>query len=377
MVDVFKSKDVIVQEMLDDFESITGTKLGVYDLGYEEVIKMHTYAGAISSFYASLQEAANEIHPQSSSIEGLVKHLKSRELSDRIPSQFSYGKIKHTGLEGTTIPIGTRVKRKADGRIFEAIESKNIADTLEIEVSYISILKGQDNNIVELEQEFELVVPIPDIDSLCINTTSFVDARNIESQSEMLSRIEEHDKRENSGGNPVAYEKWAKEASAQVVTAKTYKHVRGVSTVDTVITSGTTDIDAAVENNLPVTRIPSEELIEIVQEYISFENPTTDDHQTFAPTEEEFDTSIYYELYDESLRFAIDIEMEKIWKKFVYKVIASQKIYPTDLEKLIDNRLSNLIKHRRVSDFTLDSFYLVPDRTLLIPGTLTLTGGEE
>lgn len=377
MVDVFKSKDIIVQEMLDDFEEITGQKLNASDLGYEEVIKMHTYAGAISSFYASLQNVSNEIHPQNSSLEGLIDHLKSRNLAERIQAQASYGKIKHTGLEGKIIVTGTRAKRKSDGRLYEAIETKSIPDTLEVEVSYISVLKGQENNITELDQEFELLIPIADIDSSCSNSTAFVDARNIETQSEMLARIEEHDKRENSGGNPVAYEKWAKEASDQVVTAKTYKHVRGVSTVDTVITSGTTDIDAAVENNLPITRIPSAELIATVQAYIEFENPTTDDHQTFAPIEEEFDSAIYYELYDETLRFTVDVEITKIWKKFIYKVIPSQVIYPTDLEKLIDNRLDHLIKHRRVSDFSLDHFYTVPARTLLIPGELTLTGGDE
>lgn len=372
---LFKSRDIVLQEMFDDYKDITGITLSLSNIELEEVVKMMTYAGAISSFYADLNKAYNAIHPQTSSMDDLLKHLDSRQLPGRAEPQRSYGNIKHTGLEGKSLNIGTRVRRKLDGRLFESTEGGVFGASGELILNYRSVLKGQENNIEEADQDFELVTAIADVDTLAVSTTKFSNARNQETPTEVLVRVEEHDRRENTGGNIPAYEKWAKEASDQVVTATSYKHARGVSTVDTIITSGTSDIEAAVDNDQPVSRIPTVELVAEVQAYIITQNPTTDDHQTFAPEEEDFNTTIHFELHDESLRPTVEFEITKIWKKFVYNVKPSTRIYPFTLETQIDAKLKSLIKTRRVSDFTVNGYYQVPDRTLLAPGVLTFTGG--
>lgn len=373
---MFESVDSFLQAMVDDYNEITGESVAITDIDHEAVIKLLPVAGGLSMLSARLSSVNDNIHPQLSDDESIKQHLISRGLEARIDAQTSTGRITHTGDEGTQIISGvTRVKYLATGKSYVARESVAIPASGSVDVLYESVDAGQINNILNTGQQFELVVSTQGLDSECVNATSFVDARDEESLSEVIRRIKEHDLRENTGGNLVAYEKWASEASTQVVSAKSYKNPRGLDTVDTIITSGTSDIDSAVDNNETIIRTPSAELVALVQAYIIERNPATDNHLTVAPLFADFDTTLTIEFYDENLRDVILVEIDKIWKKFVYKLQPSDVVYPTALEILIDNRFGTFIKYRRVENFTAEPFYTVPDRTLLNPGTLTVNGG--
>lgn len=372
----FKTQPEIEAELLADFKSITGIDLSPDDVSREEVIKIKTYSGALSHFYARLQRVEDDFYPESASTEGLIKHLAAKGLQTQIAAQPSSGTIRLTGTAGTVIPAGTQVKYSLNGAVYVSQASATLDGTGQALVLFKSLSAGQAYNIAQLSQSFSLVTPIVNVDNACTNTTQFTNGRDLETPAEMLARIQEHDRNDDTGGNLVAYERFAKAASPLVVTATPQKNPRGPGTVNTVITSGTTDIEGAVRAGVPVTRLPSSDLLAAVQAYIIAENPTTDDHQTVGPTEAPFDVTVTYALYDETLRDTTDVEIQKVAKIYIYEAVPAQVLNPTDLERRIDQSIGHLISFRRVSNFGGASpRYTVPGSTILVPGTITLASG--
>jgi uncharacterized phage protein gp47/JayE len=361
----------IVAEMLVDHKEITGVELSPIDFSRDEVISLYPIAGVIASLEAKVELTEDNFHPGTADEDGLEKHLASNQLPERRQPQKSQGQIKLLGDDGTSVPVGTAIKRKLDGKVYVSISSGVVAGG-ELTLSFEASQAGQEYNIDPIDEEFTLASPVTGIQNTCTNTSQFLNGRDLETAGEMLQRIQEKIRRENTGGNLPAYEAFAKEASPLVVTAKSIKHPRGVSTVDTVITSGTTDIEMAVEEGQPVLRLPSSSLIDVVQAYITLKCPTTDDHLTIAPTENDFDTTILLALFDESLRSKVVAEITKIWKVFVYTANPGQRIYPSDLEKLIDAKVGHLIKFRRVEDFSVDHYYEIGNTNILNPNSLTV-----
>lgn len=377
MANVFKATRQIVEEMCADFKVLTGITLTPDQIDDSNVIKFWTDAGAISSFYSELQRSVNDFFPVSASEEGLEKHLSTRSLAARIQPQKSHGQIEFTTTDSATTTSGvTQVKRRSDGAIFQAIESVARVGAGSLVAFFESIETGNAQNLDDTNQPFDLITPITNVQTACVNSSQFLDGRDLETPAEMLVRIQTHDQDDNTGGNAVAYETWAFEASAEVVTARVLRLVRGPDTVDTVITSGTSDIEAAVEAGQPVTRIPSVALIAAVQAYIVARNPVTDDHLTRAPAELSFDSTVKYTLFDETAanRAFVDSVIEKVWKTYVYQARSTDRLSPTDLERLIDKRIGDQIKEREVEDFHMShTYYDVPNDKILTPGTLTMS----
>ncbi|MGZ3687133.1 MAG: baseplate J/gp47 family protein [Bdellovibrionota bacterium] len=370
----FRTQADIEADMLADLDALTGLKLSQTDVSREEVIKIKQQAIAFSHAYASIDRVADDGFPGSASVQALVDHLAARQMPGREGAQPSVGTIQHTGTIGTVILAGNRVRQKSTGKLFYLLANATIDGTGQILASYNSVLSGQDQNVDVVDDAFEMVAPQTNIDNACTNTTRFLDGRDLETPEEMLARIQIHDQNLDTGGNLVAYERFAHEASPAVVSAQAIKTPRGPNTVNTVITSGTTDIVAAVEAGVPVERVPSGDLIALVQAYILTKNPVTDDHLTIAPTEDAFDTTVQYDLYDETLRPTVDAAITVVWKIFVYTALSGQDVDPTTLERQIDAKVGHLIKRRRVLDFGGggEPEYTVPQGHLITPGVLTL-----
>lgn len=368
-----RTTNEVLTEMLQHHKEITQVELKTTDFGRDEVISLYPVAGAIASFEALLDNIRDDFHPGSSSVEGLVKHLARRNLPSRIDPQKSSGRLKIFGTNGLEVNIGVTAKRKLDGKIYVCTQD-GVITSGEVICTFESSQSGQEYNIDSIGEEFILINPVAGITPTAVNTEQFRGGRNLETPGEMLQRVQDFDRRSNTGGNLPAYEQWAREASPLVVSSKSVKHPRGVSTVDTVITSGTTDIDSAVDLGLDITRLPSNDLLDIVQAYIEIKKPTTDDHLTIAPTEDNFNTTIIIRVIDESVRGKVEFEITKVWKKFIYKAKSGSRLSPTDLEKLIDSKVGFLLSFRRVEDFGEETYYFdIPGNKILVPNILTFS----
>ncbi|MFV8250254.1 baseplate J/gp47 family protein [Bdellovibrio bacteriovorus] len=374
MAEIFLTPRQIVQQMCDDVREKTNGAivLSPDDLNDEMVLKFWPVATAISSFRADLTRVDDNTFAQSADEAGLEKHLESRKLPERFQPQASTGVIRFTGVNGSAIPIGRQVKRKKDGRLYVTAANGEIAGGA-CDVVCQSLQVGNIQNLEELGQQFELVIPIPGVENDCVNQSKFLGGRDLESPGEMLARYLSDVRDDRSGGNIPSYEAWAREASPEVVSAKSIRHVRGLGTVDTVITAGTTNFEQALIDGHPIERMPPGALLEVVQAYILDMNPTTDQHLTIAPIEQDFSVAIYFDLYDESLRPQVVAIVERLAKVFIYQAKPSDVLNPTQLHRMIDGRVGHLIKSLRVGNLDGDSkYFAVPPNKILNPELITI-----
>jgi len=370
MAEFFKTPEEISALMLADFKTITGIELSTNDLGREEVIKIRTYAVMHSAELADLQRISDDTYPQSASDEGLERHLASRQLPARAADQRSNGTLQFTvNAVPVDIPAFTVVKKDLDGKLYRTTVGFSTSDPGAIGTVAIaaeSVEKGQKQNIEsDSGVAFTLDTPVVNVDNALINIAQFRDGRNQETGPEMLERIETHDRRQNTGGNLVAYEAFARAADPSVTRATALDEPRGTGTVDLIIQSGTTDIRQAIENGEAVTRLPSAALIVIVQDFVETQNPVTDDLLTKAPTESTFDVTFTFEMFNESLRTITEPEIIKEIEIFILSALPNEIIHPTELERLIDQRVGHLIRARRVSDFSGSPSFQVPEDELI------------
>lgn len=375
MADIFRATKTIVQEMCDDWKSITGITLTPDQTDNTIVVKFYSIAGAISSFYSEAQRTLNDIFPASASDEALIKHLSTRSLPTQILPQPSHGQIQFTFTGAASISLGTQVKRKSDGALFKAIQADSRSTAGTLTLFFESLETGNLQNQADINQPFELATPLANVNTACVNTSSFLDGRDLETSAEMLTRIITHDQDDNTGGNAAAYETWAQASSNEVVTAKCLRLVRGPDTVDVIITSGTTDIESTVDAGQTVSRLPSAALILTVQAYIENLNPVTDDVLVKAPTELSFNATIRFSLFDESVanRAYVGDLITKVAKTYIYQARPQDILSPTDLERAIDRKIGDSIKERSVDNFAAAvSKYVVPSANILSPGTITL-----
>jgi hypothetical protein len=379
MSDVFMTPNEVTQDMLDDYKAITGVELQITDLGREEVVKIRNYALQFSAARAEMQRISDDTWPQSATVEGRERHLRARQLDPRFQPQKSNGVATFEILAvPVEIPLGTRFTKDLDGKIYQTTTAFSTSDPGligTINLNAESVNTGQDKNIeADSGVAFSLATAVDNVASAVVSATQFRDGRNIETPEEMLDRIETFDRRRDTGGNLVAYERFAREASAQVTSSKGIDEPRGPNTVDVVITSGTTDIRQAVENGEAITRLPSAALVAEVQAYVEDQNPVTDDVDIISPTETSFDITFKFEMINESLRSATETEIRKEIEIFIYNARPTEVIEPTELERLIDSRVGHLIRARRVENFSgATPGFTVPNSELLVPGTLTLT----
>lgn len=376
MSNIFRSTSDIVQDMCDDYKTLTGVTLSPKQIDNTTVIKFYTYAGSLSALYSQAQRMTNDFFPATASTEGLINHLGTRLLPTQIQPQKSHGQITFTGTVGTYIPLGTQVKRVSDGSIFQTIQDGTILSGGTIDLYCESLSTGTVQNLDSLGNPFTLITAITGVQANCTNSTQLLDGRDLETDAEMLARIQEHDRDDNSGGNASAYEAWAKTASAEVVTAKTIRLVRGPDTVNTYITAGTTDIASAVKNGQAVLRLPSSALLATVQAYITALNPVTDDHLTIAPIELALDVSFAYSLYSESTssRSYVDSVIKNVIKIYIYEARPLDRLTPSAIERLVDQEVGDLIKERNCANLgSGTTYYDVPAINIMSPGTITLT----
>ena len=377
MASVFKATADIVQEMCDDFKSLTGVTLDPTDYDDTRVMKFWTDAGALSSMYSQAQRVVNDFFPVSASTDGLISHLNARSMPLQIQPQSSHGQILLTGnASGIIIPVGTQVKRVSDGAVFNCIQAGTTDSTFTATLFFESVATGNAQNLDSISQPFTLTTAIAGLQSACTNASLFLDGRDLEVDADMVTRIQAHDQDDNSGGNAAAYEAWALAASNQVVTSKCIRLARGPDTVDTYITAGTSDIAAAVQSGQPVTRLPSADLLALVQAYILTLNPVTDVHLTHAPIELPIDITFQYSLVTETApnRSYVNGIITKVIQIYIYQARPLDVLSPTAIERLVDQAIGDQIVERNCGNLNgASTHFTVPSINIMTPRLITLT----
>lgn len=376
MANVFKDLPTIVQEMLDKFQTITGVTLSSSQLDDDNVIKAYTYAAGMSGLYAQLQRLANDTFPTAqASISALNSMCSARSISTQIQAQPSHMQIQFTFSAAATVGVGVQVQRVSDGALYQTIQSGSGDATNPVTLFVESLLSGNVYNSDQLNQPFALTQALAGVNTSCQNVSYGLDGRDIETAAEQAARIVAHDQSDNTGGNVVWYQETALAASNEVVTANAIRLNRGPDTVDVVITSGTTNISAAIQAGQPVVRLPSTDLIAVVQAYIASLNPTTDDVLVLAPTESSFDVTFNFSLYTETTanRAYVNGQITQVIQIYLYEALSGSTITPTALERLVDQSVGSYLSQRECLPLGSSTReYVIPNNVILKPGTLTL-----
>jgi uncharacterized phage protein gp47/JayE len=245
-------------------------------------IRSRVVGGVLSGVYADQRKISDDAFPQSARREALEKHLFVYFNSGFNPAQPADGQASVTGLVGTNIPVGTEFVYTPNGNTYQstsAIILTSVTGSVPIE----SVSTGQDQNLLS-GAALTVSSPPAGLNSEAKALGDIGNGRNEESNEEASERILTRIRQPPAGGTANDYATFAREADPSVVDVNVIRYVFGLGTVGIVITAGTTDIDEALDNGQAIVRLPSDALVDAVQEYIDTVKVLTDCVTVFKPT---------------------------------------------------------------------------------------------
>lgn len=239
-------------------------------------VRGQVVGGVFSGLYADQKKISNDPFPQSARREGLQKSLFQYLNRDFTPATQSKGKVKVTGTPGSLVPATTQFEYQPNGNLYLSDDLVTIGDAGSGVANVTSVNAGQDQNLIA---DAQLSLPSPPAGvqpTAVVYLNAISDGRNIETNEQASEAVLRQIQTPLAGGKVADYEAFALAADPSVTNAKILRFPFGFGTVGVVITAGTTDIDQAIDNNIPVVLVPSDELVDIVQAYVETQNPITD-----------------------------------------------------------------------------------------------------
>lgn len=365
-------------------------------------IRSKVVGGVLSGISQDQRKIADDAFPQSARTEALERHLDLYFGSGFLEAQQSEGTVGVTGTVGTVINSGLEFTYSPNGNTYQASSGLTLSTvisgiTASGIVPVISVNSGQNQNLLEGAQ---LVIASPPVglSSLAkVINGDLADGKNAETNAEAAARILNRIQKPPAGGTANDYQTWATEADASVVDSNIIRWIYGPGTVGVVITAGTTDIDEAIDNGDPVVRIPSNALVEQVQDYIDAKKPLTDCAYVQKPTVVTLDVTVRVRFFDGgllSIPAGQTLTQEQMVirevKRAIYKTPPGGRqlggsgfMVASEIEEVIDSNLSaapytegeivQILTDRQVDDLSASgaNLLILPDQ-IVEPGSINV-----
>lgn len=365
-------------------------------------IRSRVVGGVLSGVYADQLKISNDAYPQSARREAVEKHLYTYFGSGFTQPTQAVGDLLVTAsATGAILPINTQFQYNPSGNLYTSTEEVEFGNAVTGVVPIISIASGQNQNLLEGASLSMVSPPAGFTPTATVYGADVSDGRDVESTESGASRVLRQIRTPLAGGKVSDYEAFALAADPSVTSAAVLRFPFGFGTMAVVITAGTSDIDAALDNGDPIVLIPSDDLVETVQDYIETQNPCTDTVSVFAPatTFQDVTVNIRFASGDADTETAILIDgvaqtqgqlVEREIKRAIYKTPpggrklgASGYVVCSEIEENLDNNLgatpyatgniARIIKDRQVQDLSASG----SNRRLLgnevaFPGTITI-----
>lgn len=386
-------------EVADDYLQTLKTLKPEVDIGRADsdwYIRSRVLGGVLSGVYGDQKKIADDAFPQSARRDAMSRFLSWFLDRDFNPPQPAAGLIAVTGDIGTSIPMGTEFVYAANGNSYQCTADQ-ILDAATGLVPIESVGTGQAQNILT-GQPMTCSSPPSGLNPAVVTDGPISDGRDAESVEEAAQAVLDFVQQPPAGGTAADYARFAREADPSVVDANVIRFMLGLGTIGIVITAGTTDIDGAVDNNIPVVREPSADLIEQVQDYVDARKVVTDCVTIFGPTVIDLDVevNVRFASGDQNTMVAAlgltqgDLVRREV-KRAIYKTPpggrrfgASGYIVASEIEEVIDLGLSALphtvgsfgeyLLDRQVADLSLTGANrLILPTEMAEPGTITIT----
>lgn len=392
----FKTPEEIADQYLTHLKSLKPS-VDIARTDSDWWIRSRVVGGLMSGLYADQRKISEDAFPQSARRDALERHLDLYFGEGFIQPTKAVGTVFVSGSNGSVMPIGTQFQYDPNGNTYQTTIALTLSGTTGT-VSVESIDSGQAQNLLE---GTALSIPAPPAGyapSGEVYGAAISDGRDLETNEEAATRILDRIRNPISGGTATDYKQWAKEADSSVIDANVIRYIYGLGTVGVVITAGTTDIDAAVDAGDPVVRVPSDALIEAVQEYIDAKKPLTDCAHVIGPTEITQNVTVLVRFKDgngstvpagQTLTQAELVQREV--KRAIYKTPpggrqfgATGFVVCSEIEEVIDAALSaapytegstvQILIDREVEDLSATGVNrMILANEIANPGTITIT----
>lgn len=258
--------------------------LNLNDPNSDFVIRGSAFASFASGIYGDQQKVNNDTWVSSARPEALTLFGQDLAIPQSPATKATGSNVPVPGVNGTVITPGQLTFSYGPTGVLYTNTTGGTVALAVLNVSIQALTAGQNGN-VKSPAVLNIVSPPTGIGTQLTLTEDVANGTDAESTDSYRQRLLNRFQQPPAGGNANDYRNFAFAASPAVRTALVRRFGRGLGTVDIYITTGTSDIDNAVTNGIPIVRIPSGSLIATVQAYYDAAAPNTDCPEVFAPTE--------------------------------------------------------------------------------------------
>lgn len=365
-------------------------------------IRAKVVGGVVAGVYADQRLAANDAFPQRARTDALQKFLEEYFGPDPVQGNFlpatqSEGFVAVSGDPFQVISQGIVLNYTPNGNSYVSVSGVTLGASGTGVIPVQSVAAGQDQN---LNSGAVVVFPSPPVglnSQAVVASGGLADARDPETPTQARARILERIRQPLSVGRESDYIQYAKLADPSVVSASVTRYPFGLGTVGVFITSGTTDIDAAVDNGEAINIIPSDALVDKVQDFLDINSPVTDCVTVFKPVPVAVDVEVevvFAQGDGDTILSGQSLTQNQLVQREVSRALyktpvggrvlgASGFVVASDIEETIDFKLSAeptiggsipILLDRQCLPLSVSGYNraLLPNETP-IPGTIVIT----
>lgn len=396
-----KPPSEVAQDYLDELAVTKNVNVSQTDSDWW--IRSQVIGGVVAGVYADQRLIANDAFPQRAREDAVLRFLDLYFAGGYIAATQSQGNVAVTGSLGATIPQTTQFLYQPNGNAYQATETVVLSATgfsgtqASGLVPVLSVAAGQNQNLLAGAPLTISSPPGGILPSAVVAVNGLADARDQETAAEARARIVARIRSPLSVGRVSDYIQYAEAADPSVTSASVVRYPFGLGTVAVYITSGTTNIDAAIDAGEPISVIPSDALVAKVQAFLDVNRPVTDCVTVVKPVTQTIDVTVLTK-YSQGIGSTIisgqtltqDQLVQREVSRAIYKtpvggrqVAGSGFVFASDIEQTIDVKLSNesvevgsipILSDRQVLALSLTGYnYLLQANIVPIPGVITVT----
>lgn len=247
-------------------------------------IRGRVWSGVLSGVYADIEKNAQDAFPQNARREAVLRWIFAYFNENSFtPATVAEGSVALTGSGTSPFTAGLQMTHAASGNVYSV--TANGALVAGVGTATIqSVLAGQSQNL-DPGTVLSISSPPAGINSTAtVGAAGIIDGTNEEDEERGSARILARMRSSARGGSVADYTVWALSV-AGVTSVSIVRYIAGLGTVGAIITSGTTDIDAALDANLSITFTAGADLIAATQAYLESVCPETDCPLVFSVDE--------------------------------------------------------------------------------------------
>lgn len=348
----------IAQEYLDNL-AVLQPSVDVSSQDTDWYIRAQVTGGVVAGLYNDLDLLENDIFPQSARSDAVQKHLatffppgQGNTFKAATPAD-GFVMVQNTSGSPVTVPTSMILVYSPNGNQYQPTVSVVIAAGATGQIDVESQADGQSQNLVAGAQ-FTITNPPAGLAATGLAITDLASGSNLETYQAAAARLLARLQSPPAGGTATDYQNYALNVPG-VTSARAIRFIYGLGTMGVAITSGTSDIDEAINNGEPIVRQPSQDLINEVTAALIAQVPETDCAYVIPPAEftQDVTVNVSYTSGDgDTIPAGQTLTQQQLVVREVSRAIyktppggrllgASGFVVAADIEETLDNNLGN------------------------------------